>query len=115
MTIIDLLNARDAVGALYQAKVDGATALKIRRAVRQMNDPIQDYDDTLKAWVQENEIDGKQVADLTPEQQRHWSQMVSVEVEQTWESLIGPDVLESIELSAFQLNALIEVGLVQDV
>jgi len=115
MKIIDLLNAKDAVTTLYKVPVDGATALKIRKAVRQMNEPLQDYEEALKAWVEENDINGKQISDLTPEQQLHWSQMVSVDVEREWEPVFGPDALESIELSALHLNALIEVGLVQDV
>lgn len=114
MTIAQLINARDAIAALYQAPVDGKTALKIRRAVRLMQQPLSDYDEALKSWAEEEKIDGKQIADLTDTQRRYWSEMISAEVDQTWEAPVTADSLEGVSLSAAQLDALIVAGLVRD-
>jgi len=113
MTIATLLNAREAVQTLYSAQVDGRTALSIRRAVRQMEQPLADYDAALRDWVQQNDVDGKQIADLTDEQRAYWHEMISADVEQTWEAPLGEDDLDKLNLSAAQLDALIQAGMIR--
>jgi hypothetical protein len=109
------LNAREAVERLYAAKVDGKTALQIRRAVRKMQEPLQDYEAALKAWVESEGItDGATFGDLEPEQREHWNEMLTAEVEQTWTAALSDEDLDSVELSASELDALISVGLIDD-
>lgn len=112
MRIIDLLNARKSVSALYQAQVSGKKALQIRAAVRKMQEPLIDYDATLKAWVEKENIDGKQISELSPEQQAYWQEIVITEVEPSWKPPLNGEDLDTVELSAAQIDGLIAVGMI---
>lgn len=115
MQVAELINAREAVQRLYSAKVDGKKALAIRRSVRKMQEPLQDYDAALKDWVQSEELkDGATFADLSSDQQRHWNEMLTAEVEQSWEAALSGEDLDAVELSAAELDALIAVGLISE-
>lgn len=114
MTIEQLINARGAVSALYQAQVDGRTALKIRKAVRQMEEPLKDYDEALKAWVESEKIDGMKINELTKEQEEYWMEMVQADVDVTWDAPLGVDDLDGVSLSAAQIDLLVTAGLVRD-
>jgi hypothetical protein len=114
MTIATLLNAHSAIQALYSAQLDGKRALAVRRAVRKMNEPLADYEAARKQFVEDNGLDGAQLDTLTEEQRTYWRELHEADVEQTWEPVLGPDDLDRVELSAVQLDALIEAGLVRD-
>jgi hypothetical protein len=115
MRVHDLLGARESVSRLYGAKVDGRTALAIRRAVRKMREPLEDYEAALKSYVEAQGIkDGATFADLTTEQREHWNELLGADVEVTWAPAITADNLDSIDLSAAELDALIIAGLVWD-
>lgn len=114
MTVATILNAKPAAEALYNAKVPGATALRIRRAVRKMQGPITDYNDTLREWINREEIEGKSVDELTDEQRQYWQELVDAAVDVTWEASLTEDDLRHVELSASELDSLIAAKLVEN-
>ena len=114
MIIANLVNARPAIGLLYAAKVDGKTAMRIRKVIRLVQQPLSDYDDAVKAWAEAEDVDGKKIADLSPAQKQYWLDMLSATVEQTWEPPVTVDELSGLELSAEQIDLLITAGLIDE-
>ncbi|MEX2444514.1 MAG: hypothetical protein WD492_12975 [Alkalispirochaeta sp.] len=114
MKIGDLLNAREATSALYRAKVNGKTAIQVRRAVRQIEQELSDYDEARKKWIESEGLEGKQISELTDEQRQYMQELFNAEVDPSWKAPVSIDDLEGVEVSAAELDALISVGLVRD-
>lgn len=114
MTIEQLMIARPAIQKVMDLSMDGRTAIKMRRAIRKFEIALIDYDAAIRAWDEKENIDGKQINDLTPQQRKYLSEMLSVEVEVDWEPFFTIDDLGDIQISVSEINGLVIAGLVQD-
>lgn len=114
MIMLNVLDAQEAVGVLYGLEMPGGKAIKLRRAVREMSGHVSDHQEALKAWDEKEGIDGKRIDELTDNQKRYLEELLSVEVDPSWEPVLAIAELEDTTLSARQLDALIAAGLVKD-
>jgi hypothetical protein len=114
MRMVDLLNAQEALGVLYELEMSGGKAIKLRRAVREMSGHVSDHQEALRAWDQKEGIDGKRIDELTVEQRRYLEELLSVEVEPSWEPVLEVEDLEGGTVSPRQVDALVIAGLVRD-
>lgn len=114
MKIKDLLAARDSVSSLYSAKMSGGVALKVRKAVRIMEGHLSDYDNALKDWIEKNNLEGVKFSDLNESQMKFFSDMQEAEVDDTWDAPLDVESLESAEISALDIDRLVNAGLVSE-
>ncbi|WP_018527334.1 hypothetical protein [Alkalispirochaeta alkalica] len=113
LTIATLLEAEKGIKAIQEMKLPARTALTVRTMSRKIAVHLDDYRQALKAWADSEGTEGKLIRDLTPEQQRYYSELLLSPVEPDWTPLEGED-LGDAEITPQELEDLIQAGVLRD-
>jgi len=112
-----VVNNRDVLERLYQTRIDGKRALKLRKAIKQLNEELSNFDEARDAKIKEvgtaDEEGNLQVelgSDAYQDVVQYLNEMAASEIDPPEAILIDND-LETLDLSVEDIDKIEQLGL----
>src|SRR6056297_2625458 len=119
MKLQALLVNREALTTLYQTKVDGKRALKLRKAIKKLGEELETFDEAKNEKIRElGEEDEQGNIQITPgtdaynEVMQYLNEMTTSEIDDP-EPILTEDDLETLDLSVQEIDQIEALGLLK--